>query len=246
MIRAALRVLALLAFTLFCVVCHLTSRLLSGRSRWPRRYLAGAGRIVGLDVRIAGVPLDRDVFFIANHVSWADILALGGASGCAFVAMAELGHWPLIGWLAAQNGTILVDRAGRGAVREQIAAVRAAMHRHQPLALFPEGTTGDGQALLPFKPTLFAVLMPPPRDIRVQPVFIDYGPAAADIAWTGAEGAPANARRLLSRRGRLPVTLHFLPPLHPGDHADRKQLASQVRGALEVAMRSFASPPPIV
>ncbi|MCE7796304.1 1-acyl-sn-glycerol-3-phosphate acyltransferase [Sphingobium sufflavum] len=220
---------------LACVPLHLLARfLLPGGSRWPRRFLRWAGWLCGARVRVVGAPLDRDVFYVANHMSWLDILALGGATGCAFVSRDDIGRAPVLGWLAAQNGTILVSRTERGAVRGQIGALRDAMARHQPVTLFPEGTTGDGHSLLPFKPALFAVLLPPPRAIRVQPVLIDYGVATDDIAWIDDEPGIVNAARVLGRR-RTPVVLRFLEPFDPGEHPDRKAMAAEARARIETA-----------
>ncbi|HEX7872656.1 MAG TPA: lysophospholipid acyltransferase family protein [Sphingobium sp.] len=239
MIRAWVRVLALIGLVLVCVPPHLLVRAMGRDSRWPRRFLTMAGRLCGLRVDIAGQPLTQDVFLVSNHVSWLDILALAGATGCAFVARDDMGKWPVIGWLAAQNNTILVNRGERGTVQSQIGTVRSAMARHQPITLFPEGTTGDGHSLLPFKPALFAVLLPPPRAIRVQPVLIDYGADTDAIAWIDDEPGGANAMRVLARRGGTHVTLRFLAPFDPGDHPDRKAIAAQARAQLDTEIRSF-------
>lgn len=184
-------------------------------------------------MRIAGKPLRRDVFFISNHVSWVDILALGGETGAAFISKDDVAGWPVIGWLAQQNNTIFIARADRKAITGQVEQVRRAIEGHQPIALFAEGTTGNGRTLLPFKPALLAVVMPPPRDLWVQPVYIDYGVAAADIAWTDNESSGANAKRLLERKGALDLTLHFLEPFHPAEHADRKAIAAEARKRIE-------------
>lgn len=180
------------------------------------------------------------MFLLANHVSWIDILALGGATGTAFVSHDGVARWPVIGWLAAQNNTLFVARERRGALSAQLESLRAAMLGHQPVALFPEGTTGDGTALLPFKPALLAVLLPPPRPVMIQPVHVDYGAAASEIAWHGAEGAGANAKRMLERRGTLTVTLRFLEPFDPADCADRKAIAARVHAAIATSMAAHA------
>lgn len=231
--------LALVGLVLLCVPPHLAAKAIRRQSRWPRWFLGQAARLCGFDVAIAGRPLAQDVFFVANHVSWLDILALGGASGCAFVSKDDVGRWPVVGWLAAQNNTILVSRAERGAVQGQIGALRTALERHQPVALFPEGTTGDGHGLLPFKAALFAVLLPPPRAIRVQPVVIDYGAALDDVAWVGDESAVSNVMRVLGRRGRTAVTLRFLDPFDPGAHPDRKAMAAEARARIETEMQAL-------
>ncbi|MEJ7926657.1 lysophospholipid acyltransferase family protein [Sphingobium sp. AN641] len=211
-------------------------KLMGRHSRWPRRFLGLAARAVGAQVRVAGEPRCADVFFIANHVSWIDILALGGATGTAFVAHDGIERWPVVGWLAAQNNTIFVARSRRQDIGGQLDRLRAALSGHQPVALFPEGTTSDGSGLLPFKPSLLAGLMPPPRAVMIQPVHIDYGAATGQIAWHGAEPAGANAARLLARPGPLVVTLHFLDPFDPAELADRKALAAQAHRKIALSI----------
>ena len=209
-----------------------------------------AARAVGARARVEGHPFHGDSFIIANHVSWVDILALGGATGAAFVAHDGIAGWPVIGWLAAQNNTLFVARNRRGALGGQIDALRAALAGHQPVALFPEGTTSDGQGLLPFKPSLLAVLLPPPRAVMIQPVHIDYGAATDEIAWHGDEPAGRNAKRLLERPGRIEVTLRFLEPFDPALYPDRKALAAVTRDRIAASMGMhlppFAPPSPPV
>jgi 1-acyl-sn-glycerol-3-phosphate acyltransferase len=231
-LRRAGRIAALIASLLLCLVPHLVCGLLRLRSPWPRRFLALAARSVGARVRIEGRAPPGDIFLLANHVSWIDILALGGASGAAFVSHDGVAKWPVVGWLAAQNNTLFVARERRGALAGQLQALRAAMLGHQPVALFPEGTTSDGAGLLPFKPSLLAVLLPPPRTVMIQPVHIDYGAATGEIAWHGDEPAGANAKRILGRRGALPVTLRFLEPFDPAACGDRKAIAARAHAAI--------------
>jgi 1-acyl-sn-glycerol-3-phosphate acyltransferase len=89
MVRLTLRTLAMVAALLVCLPLHYLWRLLGRRSPWPRRFLGWVARAAGMRVRVVGAPLRRDVLFLANHLSWLDILVLGGASGAAFVAKAE-------------------------------------------------------------------------------------------------------------------------------------------------------------
>jgi 1-acyl-sn-glycerol-3-phosphate acyltransferase len=113
-----------------------------------------------------------------------------------------------------------------------VATIRAALSDGQPLAVFPEGTTGDDLTILPFKPALFAALVPPLPGILVQPVRIDYGPAEGELAWLGQEAGDAHARRVLRRAGRFTVTLHYLPPFAPADYPDRKAIAAEARARI--------------
>lgn len=224
--RAYARLACLTAGLIVCVPLHYLWRAFGTRSIWPQVFLAYAGRCAGLKVRILGTPLAGHVLFAANHVSWLDILALGGATRAAFVAKDEVEGWPAIGWLAGLNRTLYVARQARREVHAQANQLRAALAEGRALALFPEGTTEGGHAILPFRPSLFASLFPPLDGVTVQPVAIDYGELAREIAWTGDEATGANAMRIFGRPGRIPVTLVFLPPVDPHAAGDRKSLAA--------------------
>jgi 1-acyl-sn-glycerol-3-phosphate acyltransferase len=171
---------------------------------------------------------------VANHVSWLDIPILAGATNCAFVAKQGLSANPVMRWLCQQNATVFIDRDRRGSVNEQLAQMEAAIRSHKPLCLFPEGTVGDGGTLLPFRSSLLKLAEDPPLPLRVQPVAIDYGSAAPDFGWPQGEPGITNFLRLLGRRGTVAVTLHFLPPLAPGQ--DRKALARLSHSAVAKAL----------
>lgn len=238
--RFLFRLIGLIALVLAIVPVHVISKLF-GPSPWPPRFLGAAARIAGFRVIVRGTPLRRDVFYIANHLSWIDILALGGATGCAFISKDAVARAPIVSWLARQNNTIFIARERRGEVGAQVETVRAAMASHQPVTLFPEGTTGNGRALLPFKPALFAVLLPPPRSMHIQPVVLDYGAFGPLIAWQEGESGLANAIRVLGSPGAKTLTLHFLDAFDPGTHPDRKTLAAETYARIAAARDSLVS-----
>ncbi len=240
--QVAFRVCGLFLALLACLPLHYLWKMARAPSPWPRLYLGRAARITGMRAEIVGRPLRSHVLFVANHLSWLDILLLAGATGTAFVSKAEVAHYPLIGWLARLNRTIFVARAERGSVRGQVDAVRSTLATGQPVALFPEGTTAGGDEVLPFRASLFASLYPPIPGIRVQPVAIDYGKAASDIAWVGDEPAKANALRILRRKGHVPVRLHFLEPVDPASIPDRKLLADAARSEIVAALAPSSAP----
>ena len=213
---------------------HLASKWIRGSSPWPRRFLAAAGHIAGARVQLDGEPLAPRSLVVANHTSWLDILILGGATGTAFVSKAEVGKVPLIGWLADQNHTLYIDRAERGDAHGQVKRIAERLECAQPLAIFPEGTTGDGRALLPFRSTLLHAVAPPPPGVEVRAAAIDYGGDIDAIAWHSGERGFANVLRILGRKGRLAVTVRLLAPL-PG-HPDRKILARSAHDAIAAAL----------
>lgn len=232
-IRMATRLAMLVATLVGALTLHGLWRLVRIRSPWPRRFLGAVAYIVGARVRIVGTPLRRDVAFLSNHLSWIDILAIAGATGSAFVAKNELRTVPLVGWLCTLNNTLFVSREDRLQVAAQIARLRDALGRDQPVTIFPEGTTGDGQTLLPFKAALLASLDPPPPGIRVQPLRIDYGAATAELAWVGDEPGQSHALRVLRRPGTFVVTLDMLTPFDPASAGNRKAIAAKARAAIE-------------
>jgi 1-acyl-sn-glycerol-3-phosphate acyltransferase len=229
-LRLTARLLALALALLVALPLHGLWRLVRLPSPWPRRFLGLCARIVGARARIVGTPLARDSVILANHLSWIDILLLAGTANAVFVAKDELRTAPLVGWLAGLNDTIYVRRGDRMAIGDQVAEVRAALGP-RPVAIFPEGTTGDGRTLLPFKSALLAALVPPPPGLRVQPVRLDYGEATDDLAWVGDETGAHHAARVLKRRGSFVATLRFADPFVPT--GDRKTIAAEARARIE-------------
>lgn len=224
----------MLLWFLICAPLHIGTKRLFGRSHWPRRFLGVAARLCGARVRVQGLPIEPHTLLVSNHVSWLDILVLSAATDCAFVSKHELGH-PLVHWMADQVGTVYVHRDHRRAASQQAQAIALKLRGAQPLALFPEGTTGPGTGLLPFRSTLFAAVAPAPPGVTVRPVAIDYGDAAPALGWFEERGKD-NVLRTLSRSRPTDVTVRLLDSLPPV--ADRKALAATAQDAIDNALAS--------
>ena len=176
-------------------------------------------------MRLKGSEVQPHTLLIANHLSWFDIVVMGGATGCTFVAKDELGH-PFIHWLADQNHTIYVKRSHRKGSKDQALAIAAALEHGQPVALFAEGTTGPGTHLLPFRSALLEAANYAAKDVAIRPVALDYGDAATEVSWF-EQPAMENVYALLNRRGTLPVTVNLLEPLDRS--GNRKKLSHAAR-----------------
>jgi 1-acyl-sn-glycerol-3-phosphate acyltransferase len=231
-VRGGVRLVLIAGWLLACLPCWVVARLFGRADRWVRRFLAGVTRILGLAVTVEGRPAPGPVLLAANHLSWLDILALGGTVNPRFIAKAEIARWPLVGRLATMGGSVFVSRERRSATRVQADAVARALAAPRPVALFAEGGTGDGTILSPFRPALFAAAAE--AGAPVQPVAIDYGARQAEVAWPDGVSFAAELTRILSRPGRLPVTLRFAPPL-PAD--DRKAVAQAAFRAVAERLR---------
>jgi len=235
--RARRRVVLIALVLAACLPLHGLWRLFGAPSPWPIHFLRWAGRAAGADVRIVGRPVRSHVLLAANHLTWLDILVLAGATGARFVAKDDVSRWPFFGFLAGLNRTVYIARSKRGEVREQTGLLRAALAEGCPVALFPEGGTGDGVALKPFRGSLFAALLPPTPGLVLQPVAIDYGRDGLDLAWAGrGTSMGREMMRVLGLPGRRKVVLRFLDPIDPAGWSDRKALAAEARGRLLAAL----------
>jgi len=231
-LRLGVRVIAMIALLFVCVSLYYLWRLLRLANPWPRNFLGGIAAIAGVEVTVSGERVRRGVFFISNHVSWIDVPALAGVSGSAFIAHDGLAASPVLKWLCEMNDTVFVARHDRTSVTAQVAAVRTAILECSALTVFPEGTTSDGTGLLPFKSSLLSALDPVPVGVAVQPVLLDYGAEAADIAWVGEEPGFDNFKRILARSHPLRLAVRFLPPLTGEALRDRKTMAAAARAAV--------------
>jgi 1-acyl-sn-glycerol-3-phosphate acyltransferase len=235
-LRVGLKLTAMLGLLGGSLVLFYAWKLIAVPNPWPRRFLGALGWLVGARVRREGVAVRHGAVLLANHQSWLDILVIAGESGTAFVAHAGLAQNVLLKWLCDMNQTVFVARTDRATVAAQVTQVRESPSEHGALAIFPEGTTSDGSNLLPFKSALLSALDPPPAGIRVQPVWVDYGREASELAWVGDEHGVANFIRILARRRPFGVTLHFLEPFDPAATGDRKAIAAEARKRISARM----------
>lgn len=234
------RGLAIGLILLILFVPHMIFRALGIRSPAPQLFLKLVALVIGLRINPHGQARRMDVLYVANHVSWMDIVALGSVTGCVFVSKAEVEQWPVIGWLADQIGTVYVKRDDRRTVRGQAHELWEAVASGEPVTLFPEGTTNDGIMIKPFRASLLASMIDPPNGARVQPVALDYGTAAAEIAWIEDDLAP-NLKRVLARRETLPLHIYFLDPLSDKMTHDRKQMAAAAQAAIVYALSNASN-----
>jgi lyso-ornithine lipid O-acyltransferase len=199
----------------------------------PPIFLALIGRIAGLRIRTVGTPREG-ALYLANHESWIDVLALAGRTRAVFVGHSGLAEHSFMRWLGRQNETVFITRHVRGSVARQVEQVRQVLGR-RPVVIFPEATTNDGVALLPFRSSLLSAVEPLAHDVPVQPVALEFADVR-DVGWYGDEPGLANVRRILSRPGRIDLTIHFLEPLSGEALADRKAMTSAAKAAIEHAL----------
>ena len=118
---------------------------------WSQAMLA----ILGLQLRIEGQLLQQGpLMLVCNHISWLDIAVLHAAVHCRFISKDDIRAWPVLGTLASGGGTLYISRASRRDALRVVHQMAQALRQGDVLALFPEGTTGDGSTVLPFHANL--------------------------------------------------------------------------------------------
>lgn len=234
------------------------------RRYWSQRLLW----VCDITLQIRGEPSAdsaRPGLVVMNHVSWLDIFVLNAVMPVTFVAKSEIRRWPLVGWLVSGTGTIFIERGSRHAVRHVNHEIRHRLARGEHIGFFPEGTTSDGQDVLPFHTSLFAAalhgaavkddgaeqhsrpasltsMMSP---VPVVPMTIRYaqnGTLSRIPAYIGDDTLAGSIIRILSHRG-LQVELVCLPAIQRvSPDMTRHALASAVEHEIRQSLASLAGP----
>lgn len=136
---------------------------------WAREFIA----LLAIKLEAPALPAQHGpVLLVANHISFIDIVVLLATSPCRLVSKADVHHWPLIGPMAAALGTVFIERESRRDAMRVVHHMAEAFAQGAVLAVFPEGTTGDGRQLLPFHGNLLQAAIA--TDTPVQPLAIRY------------------------------------------------------------------------
>lgn len=209
---------------------------LPSRRHIPALYHRILLKLLGIRVTVVGAPApERPLLLLANHVSWLDICVIGALTPLFFVAKSEVAGWPLIGLLAKFQRTIFVDRNRRsatGAVNQEIAA---RLGEGDPVVLFAEGTSSNGNRILPFRSALVGAVreaFATAGTMTVQPLAVSYtriqgvpmGRRHRSVAaWYGDMDLAPHLLAVL-RHGAIDVEVHFGAPMALDDDHDRKSV----------------------
>lgn len=234
--RLLLMALGSLALLLpIAIVARVNPRLSLYMCAAYHRYLAWC-----FDFRIqrVGEPVgnraQEPVLYVINHISWVDIIVLGSIIRGCFVARGDLKDWPLFGKMADLQRTIYVNREERHRAAAQRAEIADRLLAGDDVLLFPEGTSGSGIGVLPFKSTLFGIIEDQRlADLIIQPVTLSYTQLNGMpllrakreiIAWIGDMGFGGHIGRLLSQHS-LEAKILFHPPVRRSAFPNRKLLS---------------------
>lgn len=239
-LRAIVRASLVLGVTAVCYSIFVLGRLsrLAGaghgwRNGWFRRWARAVCRLIGIRTRGVGTP-PQDALIVSNHVSYIDIILIASYVDAVFVAKAEVADWPFIGTVCKGIDTIFIDRQSK----RDVVAVGEEMEKRLASGLgvvvFPEGTSSNGEAVLPFKPSLLEVAA---RDaVPVHYATVHYSvpdgepPATDSVAWWGDMEFAPHVWDLMKLRE---VSAEVMFGDEPIVDRDRKQLAAKLQKAVE-------------
>jgi 1-acyl-sn-glycerol-3-phosphate acyltransferase len=204
--------------------------------RAVRAWSAGLMRAFGFRLRRIGEPARGATMFVANHVSWVDIVTLHSQRMMGFVAKREIASWPLVGWLAARGETIFHQRGSQESLGGVLQEMLARLRTGHSVGVFPEGRTRDGSEVGPFHARIFLAAVE--AGAPVQPVALRYGEggsAQTVVAFQPGETFLGNFLRLVGEPPRV-VEVVFLPPISPADAGGRRRIAELARERIVAAM----------
>lgn len=239
-LRAAVLLVAFFAVTL--LMMPVQALLLALRSRWgewlPHYYHRVICRLLGVRVHVSGeVPNDRPVLLISNHISWLDIIVISTLAPLHFIAKREVADWPFFGWLAKLQRSLFVDRERRTAVKAVAHQIAERLKAGERMVLFAEGTSSDGNQILPFKSALIGAAALAAEEkgegADVQTLTLAYTRfhglpmgrvARTYVAWYGDMDMLSHVWGLM-RQGPIDAHVRISAPLRLENVRDRKKLA---------------------
>ncbi|MEM6383363.1 MAG: lysophospholipid acyltransferase family protein [Pseudomonadota bacterium] len=189
---------------------------------------------------------NNPALLVGNHVSWLDIVILGACGPVRFISKDDVAHWPVFGTLARLQRTVFIDRNRRQSTALAITARDAALSAGDKLVLFAEGTSSDGNQVLPFKSALLPATRGERKPQLIQPFVLAYlrrdglrlsRAERARLGWYGdMDLLPSLLDRLTS--GPLEVALIGLPSFSPEPGLSRKALAHSLQSSVQATLAS--------
>lgn len=200
--------------------------------------------LIGVKVHVHGKTSNtRPLMLVANHISWSDILILGSITPLCFIAKDEVKKWPGINYLSRLQRTVFINRDRRSDVANQANSIAARLVEGDVMVLFAEGTTGDGNKMLPYKSALFGAPQSALNHDGIDEIVIQ--PVA--LAYNNLHGMPLGRfhQTVAAWPGEVPLASHLVNFIKTGafdvdvcfgdehvfnEHTKRKTIAKEIFG----------------
>jgi 1-acyl-sn-glycerol-3-phosphate acyltransferase len=197
---------------------------------WAAKML----RVMGIRLQVQGAPSAGGTLLVANHISWLDIMAVHAVYPQArFVSKADVKSWPVLRRLVDAGGTLYLERERKRDALRVVHTMAQALQAGEMVAVFPEGTTSDGQALLPFHANLLQAAIS--TDTPVQPVALRFSDSTHGVSRAVEFVGDTTLLQSLWRVARgdgLTVRVALLAP-RASALTERRALADALRADIE-------------
>lgn len=245
--RATFRLFALCGVAAACYLRWLAGIPLASTSierarRWRNRNFRSwarmSSRLMGITIHVGNEPPAGGFLLVSNHLSYVDVITLGAQSDCAFVAKSEVAGWPVIGLICRAMDTIFIDRRSKRDIPKVTERIEQTLQRGLGVVLFAEGTSTDGQHVLPFKTSLFDFAAR--NQVPVHYASVSYVvpageiPAAQSVCWWGDTTFPGHLFRLLQLPAFEANLVYGSEPIVAGD---RRVLAEKLWSAVSSQLK---------
>jgi lyso-ornithine lipid O-acyltransferase len=244
--------IAVITLTLIPVQWVLVTLKLPSRRRIPGVYHRMLCALLGVRIEVLGERSKaQPLLLVANHSSWLDVPIITAVAPVIFVAKQEVASWPLFGLLAKLQRSVFVNRVRRHKTGEVNAEIARRLAEGDPVVLFGEGTSSDGNRVLAFRTALIGAAGEalaagqPGQCVMIQPL---------SIAYVGMDGLPMGRYQrplaawygdmellphllCILKRGALDVVVTFGEPIAFNSMSDRKQVAR----ALHLTVRQLTA-----
>jgi lyso-ornithine lipid O-acyltransferase len=234
----AVATLILIPFQWFSVLLRLPTR-----RAIPVFYHGLVHALLGVRIRVKGQRIrEHPLLIVSNHVSWLDISVITAQAPVVFVAKREIASWPLFGLLAKLQRSVFVDRSRRHKTQEVNSEIAQRLTEGDPVVLFGEGTSSDGNRVLPFRTALIGAARDALADaehvkrVWIQPLSIAYTRLLGlpigrlhrpRVAWYGGTALWPHLLGI-ARSGSIDVVVSWGEPLCFEETSDRKTVARQL------------------
>jgi lyso-ornithine lipid O-acyltransferase len=242
--RAPLVAAVIIVFLLAAFGVGVVARNRLRRQRWRNNvtHLAAqiANWICGIRVATSAIPAGSGSgrLLVANHLSYIDAMVFASVTPMVFVTSVEVGETPFLGWIARAAGCVLMERRTLGKIPSELTKLDLILRSGFDVLVFPEATSTDGAAVLPFRNAVFSVVESGefpvvPVGLRYTNADRKYDPTVLErVCWYGLMGFASHFLNLLASR---PITAElewFAPTIAPRG-ASRKTIAKNAHQIIE-------------
>ena len=255
-----LRVILILIFLLLIIAISIPTQILCNivgfkfKKLYPLYFYQMVKIILGININFNKAKINnrnKGVLYIANHVSWFDIICLGTLLNARFIAKKEVAKMGIFGFLASLSNTFFIDNENKHKIVEYNHLIRNKLKRGENFIIFPEGTTSDGNGILNFKSSMLECAFDDSQQINIQPISICYSKLnnipmgiylRRNIAWVGDIPMVAAMANFL-RSGRITVDVIFHELMSTNNFKNRKELAThcenQILSGLNQTLKNY-------